>query len=66
MKEILDFLEVDKNSFKDLTKLSELQSFDSIKSMELLLLVEKKIGRILEPDEMSKLSTREFLESLLD
>jgi len=66
MKEILDFLEVDKNSFKDLTKLSELQSFDSIKSMELLLLVEKKIGRILEPDEMSKLSSREFLESLLD
>ena len=66
MKEILDFLEVDKNSFKDLTKLSELQSFDSIKSMELLLLVEKKIGRILEPDEMSQLSTREFLESLLD
>tara|TARA_B100000780_G_scaffold258963_1_gene209660 strand:+ start:760 stop:960 length:201 start_codon:yes stop_codon:yes gene_type:complete len=66
MKEIPDFLEVDKNSFKDLTKLSELQSFDSIKSMELLLLVEKKIGRILEPDEMSKLSSREFLESLLD
>ena len=66
MKEILDFLEVDKNSFKDLTKLSELQSFDSIKSMELLFLVEKKIGRILEPDEMSKLSSREFLESLLD
>jgi len=66
MKEILGFLEVDESSFKNLTKLSELQNFDSIKNMELLLLVEKKIGRVLEPGEMSMLSNREFLESLLN
>tara|TARA_B100000768_G_scaffold144022_1_gene136372 strand:+ start:1270 stop:1470 length:201 start_codon:yes stop_codon:yes gene_type:complete len=66
MKEILNFLEVDENSFKNLTKLSELQNFDSIKKMELLLLVEKKIDRVLKPEEMSMLSNRAFLENLLN
>jgi acyl carrier protein len=66
MKEILNFLEVDENSFKNLTKLSELQNFDSIKKMELLLLVEKKIDRVLKPEEMSMLSNRAFLEKLLN
>ena len=65
MNEILDFLKVDKNTFNSLSDLSELQEFDSIKKMELLLLVEKKSGRLLEKDEMSKISNREFLESLL-
>lgn len=65
MNEILDFLKVDKNTFNSLSDLSELQEFDSIKKMELLLLVEKKSGRLLENDEMSKISNREFLESLL-
>ena len=66
MKEILNFLEVDENSFKNLTKLIELQNFDSIKKMELLLLVEKKIDRVLKPEEMSMLSNRAFLENLLN
>ena len=66
MKDLLGLLDVDEATFKSLTKLNELQNFDSIKYMELLLLVEKKIGRILETDEMSRLSNRDFLESLLD
>tara|TARA_B110000114_G_C14919037_1_gene327723 strand:+ start:541 stop:741 length:201 start_codon:yes stop_codon:yes gene_type:complete len=66
MKDLLGLLDVDEATFKSLTKLNELQNFDSIKNMELLLLVEKKIGRILETDEMSRLSNRDFLESLLD
>lgn len=66
MEDLLGLLDVDEVTFKSLTKLNELHHFDSIKNMELLLLVEKKIGRILEPDEMSRLSNREFLESLLD
>jgi hypothetical protein len=42
MKDLLGLLDVDEATFKSLTKLNELQNFDSIKNMELLLLVEKK------------------------
>lgn len=66
MDEILDLLKVDINTFNALADLGELQDFDSIKKMELLLLVEKKSGRLLEHGEMSKISNRDFLESLLN
>jgi acyl carrier protein len=65
MDEILDFLKVDKNTFDSLKDLNDLQNFDSIKKMELLLLLEKKSGRLLDHDEMSKISNIEFLESFL-
>ena len=65
MNQVLEFLEISLDDFLALGNLRDLEQFDSITHMNLVLMIEGHIDRTLTSDEMLDILNPHYLRALL-